>query len=150
MGNLGSLLEELFGTESWGQYVLQLRIDGDYLIDFDSAFLRATAPEVGRGMLQGAGSRDGGCRHAALACTFVRCRLRLLVSGTAAASDCHFCPTVMQGEDGVAVSATEAEGLLSPALGNTSLPARTLLVERWNAGARGDNGTQIGAVQVRQ
>ena len=44
--NLASLLGELFGTDSWGEFVLELRIDGDYLIHFDSLLLSATAPEV--------------------------------------------------------------------------------------------------------
>ena len=46
IGNLGALLEELFGTESWGEHVLRLRIDADYLLPFDDLLLRATAPEV--------------------------------------------------------------------------------------------------------
>ena len=57
-------------------------------------------------------------------------------------------PVLAQGEDGVAISVAEADALLSPALGSTSLPARSLLVDRWAAGAQGGNGTQIGVVQV--
>ena len=53
-----------------------------------------------------------------------------------------------QGEDGVGISVAEADALLSPALGNTSLPARSLLVNRWAAGTQGGNGTQTGVVQV--
>ena len=46
--NLASLFGELFGTDSWGKFVLELRIDGDYLIQFDTLLLSATAPEVTR------------------------------------------------------------------------------------------------------
>lgn len=47
MANLGSMMVELFGTEDWGEHLLRLRIDADYLAEFDVRLLRATAPEVG-------------------------------------------------------------------------------------------------------
>ncbi len=46
MANLGSIWEELLGGDSWGKALLQLRIDADFLLQFDTLLLRATAPEV--------------------------------------------------------------------------------------------------------
>ena len=46
MANLGSMWEELLGSEDWGESALQLRIDADFLPLFDTLLLRATAPEV--------------------------------------------------------------------------------------------------------
>lgn len=57
-------------------------------------------------------------------------------------------PVLPQGEDGSAISGAEYSQLVSPSLGNTSLPARRQLVERWDQAIRNGTGLRIGVLQV--